>query len=75
MNALDAHLSDDDPKKPLVLSFHGASGSGKTFLSSLIIKALFDKGLKSKYIKKYSATLHFPTAEEVALYKVRSDLM
>jgi len=43
-------------KKPLVLSFHGWTGSGKTYASKIIAEALFDRGLQSKFAHFFIST-------------------
>ena len=70
VNALDAHLNDENPKKPLVFSFHGWAGSGKTFLANLIASSLYEKGSKSKYVRMYTASYNFPDKEKVNEYWV-----
>ena len=45
--------------KPLVMSFHGWTGSGKNFVAKYIAEALFKKGLKSQYVKTFISTVHF----------------
>ena len=56
---LESHLSQENPKKPLVLSFHGWTGCGKNFVSDIIAKHLFKKGRDSKFVKIRIATLHY----------------
>ena len=46
-----AHLNNPNPKKPLVLSFHGGTGTGKTWVSQLISESLYLQGLNSKFVK------------------------
>ncbi|XP_069465233.1 prosalusin isoform X1 [Ambystoma mexicanum] len=58
-----------EPVKPLVLSFHGWSGTGKTFVSTLLLRHLFQTGSRSPYVHHFSPTLHFPHAERVQQYK------
>ncbi len=71
LNSLDAHLRDPNPGKALVLSFHGWAGSGKTYLAQHIMRALYEKGVHSKYVKFYMASFHFPDETKVKEYKVR----
>ena len=42
--ALEGHLSSPDPPKPLVLSFHGRTGTGKNFVSRLIAESIYYEG-------------------------------
>lgn len=65
-------MKDDNPKKPLVLSLHGPTGTGKNFVSQLIADNVYKKGFHSKFVHVLSATLHFPHRSEIATYKVWS---
>ncbi|XP_029916669.1 prosalusin isoform X2 [Myripristis murdjan] len=53
-------LQNKSPDRPLVLSFHGSSGTGKTLVSSMLAKHLYSSGLSSPYIHQFIPTLHFP---------------
>ena len=46
------NFSEDDStsKKPLVMSFHGWTGSGKNYVSKFIAESLFAKGMRSKFV-------------------------
>lgn len=57
-------------EKPLVMSFHGTIGTGKNFVSELIIKHLYRKGENSQYVHKYMARRDFPLESEVSKYRV-----
>ncbi|KAF5828296.1 hypothetical protein DUNSADRAFT_17844 [Dunaliella salina] len=43
VDAVCAHLEHLQPRKPLVLSIHGPPGVGKTFTSTLLARALYNK--------------------------------
>ena len=60
--------------KPLVLSFHGSTGTGKTFFRSILSKMLFQKGVKSDYVHIFYVSLDFPDSSKVAEYKVSIEL-
>ena len=60
LNQLKSHLSNKSPSKPLVMSFHGLSGSGKTHASYLIAKGLFRNGAASKHFHHFMPSVHFP---------------
>jgi hypothetical protein len=47
-------------RKPLVMSFHGWTGSGKNFVSKFVAESLFHQGLASKFVHLFISTLHFP---------------
>jgi hypothetical protein len=71
ITALKSHFSIKNPKKALVLSFHGSTGVGKNFVSQFIAEILFSKGIKSKYYKQFISTKDFPHNEKVNEYKVK----
>jgi hypothetical protein len=55
------HLKDPNPKKALVLSFHGWTGGGKNFVSQIVAKSIFRKyreSQKSDFVHHLIAT-HF----------------
>ena len=58
-------------KKPLALSLHGWTGTGKNFVSKIIAESIYKRGLKSNYVHQFVATLHFPHAHSINLYKVK----
>jgi hypothetical protein len=71
VRALKAHVKEHaSPKKALVLSFHGLSGSGKTFVSQFIINSLFKLGPQSKYAHFFAGRSHFPMESKADIYKV-----
>ncbi|XP_039618703.1 prosalusin isoform X1 [Polypterus senegalus] len=67
--ALDKFLHNDSPERPLVFSFHGSSGTGKTMVSSLVGKYLFGSSLSSRSIHHFIPTLHFPDSGQIEQYK------
>lgn len=55
--ALWAHkrnFGDAGPTKPLVMSFHGAPGTGKNHVVNIIMKHLFKKNTRSKFIHTWT---------------------
>lgn len=48
---IKGHLTNRKPQKPLVLSFHGWTGTGKTWVSKLIADSLYKEGMDSKFVK------------------------
>ncbi|XP_018105050.1 torsin-2A-like isoform X2 [Xenopus laevis] len=62
-------IENDNPSKPLVLSLHGWSGTGKTFVSSLLVKHLFKEGSQSRFVHFFSPVLHFPRVQNLEQYK------
>ncbi|KAH8386704.1 hypothetical protein KR093_002113 [Drosophila rubida] len=70
--ALVAHLSANSPsRKPLVMSFHGTPGTGKSFVADQIAKALYAEGLQSKYVHKYMGRADFSHPGRINEYKER----
>ncbi|KAM3825421.1 prosalusin [Vipera latastei] len=69
IQSLKKFVQDPQPTKPLILSFHGSTGTGKTFLSSLMAQRLFRTGLRSRYIHRFSPLVHFPHADHLQQYK------
>uniref|UniRef100_A0A3B1IBM5 Torsin n=1 Tax=Astyanax mexicanus TaxID=7994 RepID=A0A3B1IBM5_ASTMX len=65
-------LKKTNPDRPLVLSFHGASGTGKSMVSTMLGRHLYGTAMGSPYIHQFVPTLHFPLADRVKRY--RSDL-
>ncbi|NWX66364.1 TOR2A protein, partial [Promerops cafer] len=69
MKGVREFLENPNPVKPLVMSFHGSTGTGKTYVSSMLIRYLFQKGLQSPYVHHFSPIVHFPHAEQIQQYK------
>lgn len=58
VNAIGAHLKNiESSRKPLVMSFHGTSGTGKNFVSDFVAQALYKKGIESNYVHKFTADI------------------
>ena len=68
--AVKAHLENDKPHKALVLSFHGWTGGGKNYVTSILIDHLYKKGVDSAYVHLFIGGLHFAHSEDVFLYQV-----
>ncbi|XP_012576830.1 PREDICTED: prosalusin isoform X3 [Condylura cristata] len=69
VKALKAFLQDPAPTKPLVLSFHGWKGTGKSYVSSLLAHYLFLGGLHSPHVHHFSPGIHFPHPGHMDRYK------
>merc|ERR1711935_382720 len=69
MGALRGHKNSPVPSKPLVLSFHGWTGSGKNYISKLIADSFYTKGMDSKFVHLFIATLHFPNVAQTTHYQ------
>ncbi|CAL8239312.1 unnamed protein product [Gadus morhua 'NCC'] len=69
MKAVTGFINNDNPKKPLVLSFHGSSGVGKNLASQLIVKNLYKQGMDSRFVHYFNSVAHFPDHGQVETYK------
>jgi len=69
VRAVRGHQRNVAPSKPLVLSFHGWTGSGKNFVSQFIADSFYKLGLGSQFVHLFIATLHFPDTRQAARYK------
>ncbi|NXP11729.1 TOR1B protein, partial [Thinocorus orbignyianus] len=70
LRALSANMRSKQPRKPLVMSFHGWTGTGKTFVSSIIAENLYQLNTaRQRFVHHFSSVLHFPHLSHVQLYK------
>lgn len=53
---------------------HGWTGTGKNFASKIIAENLYEGGLNSHFVHLFVATLHFPHASNLTLYKASGAL-
>ncbi|XP_013054164.2 torsin-1A-like [Anser cygnoides] len=68
--ALSTNIHSKRPKKPLVMSFHGWTGTGKTFVSSIIAENLYQPSTsRRRFVHHFDTALHFSHASHVHLYK------
>uniref|UniRef100_A0A4W5QPK9 Torsin family 2 member A n=1 Tax=Hucho hucho TaxID=62062 RepID=A0A4W5QPK9_9TELE len=63
-------LQKESPDRPLVLSFHGGSGTGKTLVSSMLGRHLYGTAMGSPYIHQFVPTLHFPSPDRIQQYRL-----
>lgn len=66
---IDDHLVNEYPKKPLVLSFQGGAGTGKTHAIEMVAKYLYDKGNFSTYFHRKTFGRDYLNEHKVATYK------
>lgn len=71
LKSVKGFMSNDNPKKPLVLSLHGPSGTGKNFVSQLIADNIYKEGMDSSFVHVFTSELHFPHSSHLDTYKVR----
>lgn len=70
LRALSTNIHSKRPKKPLVMSFHGWTGTGKTFVSSIIAENLYQPSTsRRRFVHHFDTVLHFSHASHVHLYK------
>ncbi|XP_068729354.1 torsin-1A-like [Montipora capricornis] len=62
------HFRKNNVRKPLVFSFHGWTGTGKTFVSNIITEHIFKRKMQSPFVHKFIVPLHFPHESEVNTY-------
>ncbi|XP_039635707.1 torsin-1A-like isoform X1 [Perca fluviatilis] len=71
LKALTGFMSNDNPKKPLVLSLHGHTGTGKNFVSKLIADNIYKEGMDSSFVHVFTSELHFPHSSKLETYKTQ----
>ncbi|TRY95073.1 hypothetical protein DNTS_004701 [Danionella cerebrum] len=71
LKAVTGFMTNQNPKKPLVLSLHGWTGTGKNFVSQLIAENIYEKGMKSSFVHLFTATAHFPHQSHINTYKTQ----
>ncbi|KAM7368749.1 hypothetical protein PAMP_013057 [Pampus punctatissimus] len=69
LKAVSGFMNNNNPKKPLVLSLHGWTGTGKNFVSKLIAENIYVEGMGSSFVHVFTSELHFPHASEINTYK------
>ena len=69
--SLRSHVSKRQPSKALVLSFHGETGVGKNYVAQFVAESLYAKGLDSKFVHLFIATVDFPDDEKLDEYKLQ----
>ncbi|XP_074547307.1 torsin family 1 isoform X2 [Halichoeres trimaculatus] len=69
LKAVTGFMSNSNPKKPLVLSLHGWTGTGKNFVSQLIAENIYKEGMDSSFVHVFTSELHFPHASQLETYK------
>ncbi|KAM4635420.1 torsin family 1 isoform 2-T2 [Polymixia lowei] len=69
LKAVTGFMNNNNPKKPLVLSLHGWTGTGKNFVSQLIAKNIYKEGMDSSFVHLFTSELHFPHQSEIETYK------
>ncbi|XP_030290717.1 torsin-1A-like [Sparus aurata] len=71
LNTVTGFMSNNNPQKPLVLSLHGPTGTGKNFAARLIAENIFSQGMDSKFVHIFTADHHFPHLSDIETYKAQ----
>ncbi|XP_068608993.1 torsin family 1 [Brachionichthys hirsutus] len=71
LKAVNGFMSNENPKKPLVLSLHGWTGTGKNFVSQLIGESIYREGMASSFVHIFTSELHFPHSGQIETYKAQ----
>lgn len=69
LTSVTGFMQNQHPNKPLVLSFHGTSGTGKNLVSKMIADNLFYNRKDSNYVKWIMPETHFPDPRLMQIYK------
>lgn len=69
VSTIRGHINNPDPKKPLVISFHGWTGNGKNFVVNFVAEHLFYYGMQSRFIHKFIASMDFAHASHSLRYR------
>ncbi|EYB94900.1 hypothetical protein Y032_0166g79 [Ancylostoma ceylanicum] len=70
-NAIRAHWTNERPKKPLAMSFHGFTGSGKNYVAEIIANNTFKNGMRSNFVHHIVATAEYPDKKKINEYKLQ----
>ncbi|GAB0092964.1 Torsin [Sergentomyia squamirostris] len=69
-NALEHHFEHlNKTTKPLVMSFHGTTGIGKTSITNVMKKAIYKLGINSKYVHTFNGRTSFPVEAKAEHYR------
>ncbi|XP_026055380.1 torsin-1A-like [Carassius auratus] len=71
LKAVTSFMTDSNPNKPLVLSFHGTTGVGKNHVAKIIARNVYEKGDQSKHFHIYISEHHFPHRNKLDLYSAQ----
>lgn len=71
LKSVSAFLTDSNPNKPLVLSFHGPTGVGKNHVAKIIASNIYEKGDQSKHFITFISEHHFPHKDKVDIYSAQ----
>jgi torsin-1 len=56
------HYQNENPSKPMMISFYGTPGIGKNYVGDFFVKSFYKKDLRSKYVHIFFGRFeYFPT--------------
>ncbi|KAM9437969.1 torsin-1A-like isoform 1-T1 [Salvelinus alpinus] len=67
--AVTGFMNDKNPIKPLVLSLHGWSGTGKNLVSQLIAENIYKEGMASSFVHLFVTSTHLLHSSQLENYK------
>ncbi|XP_056588509.1 torsin-1A-like [Triplophysa dalaica] len=71
LKAVSSFMTDSNPNKPLVLSFHGTTGVGKNHVAKIIANNIYEKGDQSDHYITFITEFHFPHKDKVDMYSAQ----
>ncbi|XP_073731611.1 torsin-1A-like [Misgurnus anguillicaudatus] len=71
LKSVSKFMTDINPNKPLVLSFHGTTGVGKNHVAKIIARNIYEKGDQSKHFLTFISEHHFPHKAKVDIYSAQ----
>ncbi|KAM4021331.1 torsin-1A-like isoform 1-T1 [Anomaloglossus baeobatrachus] len=72
LKAVPDFLNNTDPKKPLVLSFHGWTGGGKNHVSQILARNIYPAvEQRKKCVQSFDVTHHFSQEESIVKEKLK----
>nr|XP_054770020.1 torsin-1A-like [Lytechinus pictus] len=69
LGAIDGHVTNQNPQKPLVLSLHGPAGTGKNHITRLVVESMFTHGMDSTFVTLKISTKDYPHKDLLQNYK------
>ncbi|XP_043086067.1 torsin-1A-like [Puntigrus tetrazona] len=71
LKAVSLLMTKQNPNKPLVLSFHGTTGTGKNHVAKIIARNIYIKGEKSEHVHIIIPDYHFPDKQYSHIYSAQ----
>ncbi|XP_073496212.1 torsin-1A-like isoform X2 [Phyllobates terribilis] len=72
LKAVPDFLNNTNPKKPLVLSFHGWTGGGKNHVSQILVRNIYPAvNRRKKCVQSFDVTHHFSQEENIVKEKLK----